>query len=308
MTQFAVQANRLTRLFGHKAAVSALDLNIERATIYGLIGPNGSGKTTAMRMLTGLLTPSDGTAEVLGLTLPKDAEHLKRRIGYMTQTFSHYRDLTVLENLRFAADIYGLGRSDRKRRIASLIDVYSLGEISGQLAGSLSGGQRQRLALAAATVHEPDLLFLDEPTSAVDPESRRNFWEQLFDLIDTGVTIVVSTHFMDEAERCHKIAIMEKGHKRAEGAPKDLMNDIAAAVVEVEGTRLRDAKHRLEELPQVQSVAQIGTRLRVLVDQEVGDPVSMVASKLGPENGMTIELSKPNLEDVFVMATRKEGA
>lgn len=306
MTQDAVQAKGLTRLFGRKAAVSGLDLNIKRGTIYGLIGPNGSGKTTAMRMLTGLLTPSEGTATVLGLTLPRDAESLKRRIGYMTQTFSHYRDLTVLENLRFSADIYGLGRSEKKRRIATLVELYSLGELSGQLAGSLSGGQRQRLALAAATIHEPDLLFLDEPTSAVDPESRRNFWEQLFDLIDTGVTIVVSTHFMDEAERCHKIAIMEKGHKRADGSPKDLMNDIKASVVELEGQRLRDAKRTLEELPEVQSVAQIGARLRILVDQKSTNPVELLHAKLGKDADMAMELSKPNLEDVFVMATRKE--
>jgi len=305
MTQNAIQATGLSRLFGKKRAVNNLNLAIERGTIYGLIGPNGSGKTTAMRMLTGLLTPSEGTATVLGVQLPRNAEALKRRIGYMTQTFSHYRDLTVSENLRFSADIYGLSRAEKKTRIASLMDLYSLEELAGQLAGSLSGGQRQRLALAAATIHEPDLLFLDEPTSAVDPESRRNFWEQLFDLIDTGVTIVVSTHFMDEAERCHNIAIMEKGQKRADGSPKELMNTIQARVVEVEGQRLREAKRTLEGLRSVQSVSQIGARLRVLVDVDVQDPVALVRSEIGGAPAMAFELSKPNLEDVFVMATRR---
>jgi len=304
MTTLVVDAHGLSRSFGSKRAVDALDLQIERGMIYGLIGPNGSGKTTAMRMLTGLLTPTEGTAEVLGIRIPQDAESLKKRIGYMTQTFSYYRDLKVVENLRFAADIYGLSRRDKKLRVDELLDQYHLQDIANQLAGSLSGGQRQRLALAAAVIHKPDLLLLDEPTSAVDPESRRNFWEQLFDLVDTGVSMIVSTHFMDEAERCHKIAILDNGRKRADGAPQTLMKEIKASVVEVEGEGLREAKHMLDKVNGVQSVAQIGARLRVLVDASVSDPIGFV-SQIGHFHADTsFELVKSNLEDVFVMATK----
>tara|TARA_R110002051_G_scaffold271530_2_gene332015 strand:- start:2001 stop:2927 length:927 start_codon:yes stop_codon:yes gene_type:complete len=308
MSELVVDAKGLTKNFGPKRAVDTLNLKIERGTIYGLIGPNGSGKTTAMRMLTGLLTPTEGTADVLGIRIPQKAESLKRRIGYMTQTFSHYRDLTVVENLRFAADIYGLSRRNKKQRIDDLLAQYALQDLTSQLAGSLSGGQRQRLALAAAVVHKPDLLFLDEPTSAVDPESRRNFWEQLFDLVDTGVTMIVSTHFMDEAERCHKIAILDKGRKRADGAPQTLMKDIKASVVEIEGPGLREAKHALDALKEIQSVAQIGARLRVLVNAAISDPISIVGGATNFSADTSFELVKPNLEDVFVMATKGDAA
>jgi ABC-2 type transport system ATP-binding protein len=188
-----------------------------------------------------------------------------------------------------------------------LLFQYSLQDLAGQLAGSLSGGQRQRLALAASVVHKPDLLFLDEPTSAVDPESRRNFWEQLFDLVDTGVTMIVSTHFMDEAERCHKIAILDEGRKRADGTPQALMKEIKASVVEVEGAHLRDAKRTLETLAEIQSVAQIGTRLRILVDASIADPIAMVAGGASFSADTSFELAKPNLEDVFVMATMEDA-
>ena len=308
MSDLVVDAHGLSRSFGTTRAVDALDLKIERRAIYGLIGPNGSGKTTAMRMLTGLLTPTQGTAEVLGIRIPQQAEALKRRIGYMTQTFSHYRDLTVIENLRFAADIYGLSRRDKSLRIDELLVQYTLQDIGGQLAGNLSGGQRQRLALAAAVIHKPDLLFLDEPTSAVDPESRRNFWEQLFDLADTGVTMIVSTHFMDEAERCQKIAILDKGQKRADGTPLTLMKNIKASVVEVEGPGLRDAKHTLDKTNDIQSVAQIGSRLRVLVDVAISDPIAFVGQSTDFAANTTFEVVKPNLEDVFVMATKDRKA
>lgn len=306
MSDLVVDTHGLSRSFGSKRAVDALDLQIERSTIYGLIGPNGSGKTTAMRMLTGLLTPTEGTAEVLGIRIPQQAEALKRRIGYMTQSFSYYRDLQVIENLRFAADIYGLSRRDRKQRVDDLLVQYDLSGIADQLAGSLSGGQRQRLALAAAVIHKPDLLFLDEPTSAVDPESRRNFWEQLFDLVDTGVTMIVSTHFMDEAERCHKIAILDSGRKRADGNPQTLMQDIKASVVEIEGQDLRAAKHVLDTVKGIQSVAQIGARLRVLVDASVSDPIGLVKRSAHFSADASFALVKPNLEDVFVMATKDE--
>lgn len=308
MTGPVLSASGLTRRFGDTVAVDAVDLEIGRGLIYGFLGPNGCGKTTLMRLLTGLLRPSQGTATVLGVDLPGNAEPLKRRIGYMTQTFSHYRDLTVAENLRFAADIYGLGRRARRERIEELLADYDLEAQASQLAGSMSGGQRQRLALAAAVLHRPDLLFLDEPTSAVDPESRRGFWERLFDLVDAGASIVVSTHFMDEAERCHRIAILDRGRKRADGSPPDLMRDLDAHVVEVEGGSLRAVRRALDGRPGILSAAQIGERLRVLVARGIDDPAAHVRAAASLPDAVTCTPARPSLEDVFVAATRRDRA
>src|SRR5690606_537136 len=172
---------------------------------------NGSGKSTTIRMLCGLLKPTDGEAQVLGYQVPRESEAVRKRIGYMTQKFSLYEDLTVAENLAFLADVHGLSRSERAARIATALEDSLLADRQDQLAGTLSGGQKQRLALAAVTLHEPELLILDEPTSAVDPQSRRDFWDKLFDLVGRGTTILVSTHYMDEAERCHALAILDSG-------------------------------------------------------------------------------------------------
>ncbi|WP_297588623.1 ABC transporter ATP-binding protein [Roseibium sp.] len=298
-----VKARGLVKKFKDFHAVDGLDLTIERGMIYGFLGPNGSGKTTAMRMLTGLLTPTEGTVEVLGLSVPKDAETLKYKIGYMTQAFSLYGDLTVQENLNFMATIYGLPSSKRKQRIGEVMERYSLTELKNRFAGKMSGGQRQRLALATAVLHEPQLLFLDEPTSAVDPESRRHFWEQLFDLVDGGTSIVVTTHFMDEAERCHKIAIMEAGKKRADGAPNDLMAAMGANVVEIEGPNLRDIRRHLLGTRGIMAAAQLGARLRVLVTDDVPDPADFLKERPETDGATLIEQVRPNLEDVFVTAT-----
>ncbi|HYQ73363.1 MAG TPA: ABC transporter ATP-binding protein, partial [Gammaproteobacteria bacterium] len=196
---FAIQSRGLTRRFGRLVAVDRIDLAIPRNVIYGFLGPNGSGKSTTIRMLCGLLTPSAGEAEVLGLTVPGEAEALKQKIGYMTQRFSLYGDLSIRENLDFVSRIYCLPRAQRASRISELLETYHLTGRAQQYAGTLSGGEKQRLALAAATLHRPELLFLDEPTSAVDPQTRRDFWETLFALVDAGTTILVSTHYMDEA-------------------------------------------------------------------------------------------------------------
>ena len=301
--EIVIRAEGLVKKFKDFRAVDGLDLTIERGMIYGFLGPNGCGKTTAMRMLTGLLTPTEGSVEVLGLSVPKDAETLKYKIGYMTQAFSLYGDLTVLENLNFMSKIYGLPGAKRKQRVAEVMDRYSLTDLKDRFAGKMSGGQRQRLALATAVLHEPDLLFLDEPTSAVDPESRRHFWEQLFDLVDGGTSIVVTTHFMDEAERCHKIAILEAGKKRADGSPKDLMKAMGAHVVEIEGPTLRDIRRHLLGMDGIMAAAQLGARLRVLVRDEVPDPVGFLKEKPETNGATLIEQVRPNLEDVFVTAT-----
>ncbi|MVF21626.1 ABC transporter ATP-binding protein [Methylocaldum sp. BRCS4] len=298
-------ARGLTRRFGTVIAVDHVDLAISRATIYGFLGPNGSGKSTTIRMLCGLLTPSEGEAEVLGHRIPGEAEAIKRKIGYMTQRFSLYEDLTVRENLEFMADVYSLPRRSARQRIGQLLDKYNLADRERQRAGTLSGGQKQRLALAAVTVHEPELLFLDEPTSAVDPQSRRDFWESLFELCDKGTTILVSTHYMDEAERCHGLAILDRGRVVADGAPQELERRIDASVVEMETGDSRTVRRLLTDLPGVLSVTQLGMRLRVLLDRSVADPLALIRTGLiGQRLQFDARLTHPNLEDVFVAATQ----
>jgi len=303
MTHHVIKASKLCKDFGDLKAIQQLDLEVEKGKIYGFLGPNGSGKTTAIRMLTGLLKPSAGEIEVLGFKLPRDAEKLRRHIGYMTQKFSLYDDMTVKENLQFVAKIYGLSGRDRKKRIDELISIYGLEKKRNQFTCRMSGGQRQRLGLSAAVLHRPELLFLDEPTSAVDPENRREFWEQLFDLSDQGTSILVSTHYMDEAERCHKLAILEAGIKRADGSPDELMQQMGAHVVEIASTNLRQLKQELIELNDVITAAQLGARLRVLVNKNIADPMAFLAQQKGISSLAELTLVRPSLEDVFVTCT-----
>ena len=301
--EFAINAKNLCRNFGQLAAISDLDLTVEKQTIYGFLGPNGSGKTTAIRLLTGLLKPTSGQVNVLGCHLPQEANKLRLKIGYMTQKFSLYDDLTVKENLQFISKIYGLTANEQKSRLSELLSTHQLTQQSQQLAGSMSGGQKQRLALAAAVIHKPKLLFLDEPTSAVDPQNRREFWEQLFDLCDQGTTILVSTHYMDEAERCHKLAILENGIKRADDSPQALMNNMAAQVVEIAANDLRYIKDKLIALPQVISAAQLGTHLRVLVKKSEANPVALLQRQPCIKATDKLAIVRPSLEDVFVSCT-----
>jgi ABC-2 type transport system ATP-binding protein len=303
----AIRARGLSKRFGHVQAVNHLDLDVPRGVIYGFLGPNGSGKSTTIRMLCGLLTPTEGSATVLGLEVPGDAAALKPRIGYMTQSFSLYTDLTARENLEFLADIYAYPRARRGARIGELLEDYDLARQANQFAGTLSGGQKQRLALAGAVLHEPELLLLDEPTSAVDPKSRRDFWAKLFELSVRGTTILVSTHYMDEAERCHRLAILDRGVKVADDAPLSLQEHIGMTVVEIRGEPDR-ARERLEGLPFAASVTQLGTRLRVLVPLDVPDPLQAVRAALA-DAGIEADsrLVGASLEDVFVAATLGNG-
>ena len=302
MTELAVRTHQLTRKFGDFTAVDQIDLEIPSGQIYGFLGPNGSGKTTIIRMLCGLLTPTNGEASILGMDVPRQAEALRQKIGYMTQKFSLYDNLTVGENMRFMAQIYGLPRVLANKRISHLLDRYSLNDMRDRQASAMSGGQRQRLALATATIHEPTMLFLDEPTSAVDPENRRNFWEKLFDLSDQGTTILVSTHYMDEAERCHQLAILDLGKLKVQGTPEDLMNSLGERVVEIEGASLRQVKDTAVHLPLVQSAAQQGLRLRILFKPGIENPTEYLNQHLSSDN-LTITPARPSLEDVFVAAT-----
>jgi ABC-2 type transport system ATP-binding protein len=304
MSDCAIRAHGLTKRFGALVAVDHVDLEVPRANVYGFLGPNGSGKTTTIRMLCGLLAPSEGEIEVLGLRIPAEAEALRRRIGYMTQKFSLFDDLSVRENLEFLAAVQGVPKDRTHARIDQLVQRYHFEDREQQLAGTLSGGQRQRLALAGAVIHEPELLFLDEPTSAVDPESRREFWERLFDLADAGTTLLVSTHYMDEAERCHRLAILDQGALVADGTPADLTGALAGRTFAVHATEPRRAHHSLERVPGVLSVAQIGNTLRVLTTGE-GDAEGQARAALD-QAGLEAEVEpvEPNLEDVFVSATR----
>jgi len=307
MNELAIRVQALTRHFGELIAVNDVDLEIPAGQIYGFLGPNGSGKTTIIRMLCGLLTPSAGEVSVLGLNIPEQAEALRCKIGYMTQKFSLYDDLTVEENMQFMGRIYGMARGDARQRIEQLLQRYALAPMRDRHAGAMSGGQRQRLALAVATLHSPTLLFLDEPTSAVDPENRRDFWEQLFDLSDAGTTILVSTHYMDEAERCHRLAILETGRLCKHGSPAELMAELAARVVEIGGNDLRAIKNRVMQLPEVQSAAQQGLHLRVLLNPGIEAPVDYLKAALA-DAGLNYTLARPSLEDVFVAATQGSTA
>jgi ABC-2 type transport system ATP-binding protein len=300
----AIQARDLTRKFGSVTAVDRVSLDIERAHIYGFLGPNGSGKSTTIRMFCGLLRPTSGSVKVLGYDVLRDPETLRTKIGYMTQKFSLWDDLTVLENLRFMAQAYTLEKHRARRRIDAVMEEFHLRELSGRLAAAMSGGQRQRLALAVATLHEPEMLFLDEPTSAVDPQSRRDFWESLFGLANRGTTILVSTHYMDEAERCHRLAILSQGRVVAEGAPEILMSNLPLQVVEVQAREVDRARGELHGLPQVKSLAQLGLRLHVLVDRETPHPAALVGERLRKAGiDAEVEVTRANLEDVFVAAT-----
>lgn len=305
-TDPVISSHALSRRFGDLVAVDKLDLDVPRGAIYGFLGPNGSGKTTTIRMLCGLILPSSGEADVLGYRVPQQAEKLKPHIGYMTQEFSLYDDLTVNENLRFMADVYLIPASHVKTRIAEALEIYGLRAQRDQFAGTMSGGQRQRLALAAATLHRPELLLLDEPTSAVDPQSRRDFWDVLFDLAGQGVTILVTTHYMDEAERCHRLAILDRGRKVADGAPPELMDGLDATVISIPTRDGTDLRRQILAWTEVYSVTQLGEHLRVLLSREVRDAEGLVRQRLGAQiNRDGIEVVAPNLEDVFVMATRK---
>lgn len=306
---YAIESRGLTRRFGAFTAVDRIDLRVPRAQIYGFLGPNGSGKSTTIRMLCGLLTPSAGEARVLGHRVPGDVEALKQQIGYMTQRFSLYEDLDVQENLDFMADIYCLPRATRRARIAAQLERYHLVEQRRQRAGTMSGGQKQRLALAAATLHAPPLLFLDEPTSAVDPQSRRDFWETLFALVAEGTTILVSTHYMDEAERCHRLAILQRGRIVADGTPSELYAGMEARVVEVETDEPGRARAALDGLGHILSVTQLGVRLRVLVAMAAADAPDLVRATLAAAGiASGVQMVHPSLEDVFVLATGAGGA
>ena len=278
---------------------------VERGEIFGCLGPNGSGKSTLMRVLLGLLAPSEGSATVLGCAIPRDAERLRPTVGYMTQRFSLYEDLSVRENLDFAAAVFGLAGPRRRTRVGAALEDAGLAPYAATRAAALSGGWKQRLALAAATIHEPELLVLDEPTAGVDPQSRRSFWEKLFALAAGGTTIFVSTHYMDEAVRCHRLALMRDGRRAALGSPAALMRPLASRLVDLEVGDPERAAGVLTSHPMVASTTQLGSTLHVLLARE-GPPAEEAAPRLAAAliaAGVTSARAAParaTLEDVFV--------
>ncbi|AQW60962.1 ABC transporter ATP-binding protein [Vibrio owensii] len=303
MTEYAIQAENVVKKFGDFTAINNITLNVPKGSIYGFLGPNGCGKSTTIRVLTGLLSSSEGNVDVLGLEIPKQSELLRLKIGYMTQKFSLYDDLTVQENLEFIGQIFGMETKALKARIEEQLSTYGLDQLRKQRVGGMSGGQKQRLSLAAATMHKPELLFLDEPTSAVDPENRRDFWEQLFDLSDQGTTILVTTHYMDEAERCHRLAIMEAGEIRADGEPEELMAQMGVNIVEVKADNLRELKEKVIQREEVRSTAQLGIRLRILIHQHIKQPIEWLTQTFPELDSCEMNIARPSLEDVFVSVT-----
>ncbi|QKE34398.1 ABC transporter ATP-binding protein [Vibrio fluvialis] len=305
MSDLAIHAQNVMKKFGDFTAIEGINLSVPKGSIYGFLGPNGCGKSTTIRVLTGLLSPTEGQVNVLGLDIPRQSEALRLKIGYMTQKFSLYDDLSVQENLQFIGQIFGMNRKELNARADEQLKTYGLDERRKQRVGGMSGGQKQRLALAAATMHRPELLFLDEPTSAVDPENRREFWEQLFDLSSQGTTILVTTHYMDEAERCHRLAIMEAGEISADDEPEKLMQQMGVTVVEVKAPHLRKLKEVLLTKPEVRSAAQLGIRLRVLIHRQVQDPIAWLRQTNPDLAHAEMTIARPSLEDVFVTVTGK---
>jgi ABC-2 type transport system ATP-binding protein len=306
-----IEARALTRRFGDRVAVNGVDLEVHRGEVFGFLGPNGAGKSTLIRMLVGLLRPSSGSATVVGCRLPHQAERLRPLVGYMTQRFSLYEDLSVEENLEFAAEVFGLDRASRRLRIEEVLAEYGLDERRSQRPATLSGGWKQRLALAASTIHRPQLLVLDEPTAGVDPENRRAFWEKLFRLARLGTTVLVSTHYMDEAVRCHRLCVLMEGDRVGLGAPVELRAALRGRVVEVSAAPVASAIEALRARPRVRSVTQLGRRLRVLLDRGGPDAAEAVPDLLRclEESGherLSAAPAAPNLEDVFVALIQGE--
>ncbi len=245
-----VRTVALRKEFGALVAVEGLNLEIARGEVFGLLGPNGSGKTTCIRMLCGLVPPTSGTATVAGYDVRTETERVRRRIGYMSQRYGLYDELTVAENLRFYAGVYGLVGEERTTRLAEHIADLGLGDRLRQMAGTLSGGWKQRLALACATAHRPDLVFLDEPTAGVDPAARRTFWETIYALAKRGTTILVTTHYMDEAERCQRLAFLSRGHLIALGTPSEIVHQFGATSVEDVFIQLQQRDTAMQMVPQ----------------------------------------------------------
>ncbi len=292
----AIDVRGLSKSFEGREVVHDLSMQVKRGTIYGFLGPNGSGKTTTIRMLCGLLTPDSGEGSCLGYDIRRDADKIKRQVGYMTQRFSLYQDLSVRENLEFVARLYGM--RDARGSARDMIKRLGLGGREEQLAGELSGGWKQRLALGACTLPNPQLLLLDEPTAGVDPKARRDFWNEIHALAADGLTVLVSTHYMDEAERCHEIAYIAYGHLLAHGTVEEVIAKSALSTYTVTGDDLHKLQDQLTGHPGIDMVAPFGNSLHVSGRDRAA--LETTISPFRESHGWQWQHSEPSLEDVFI--------
>jgi len=292
---FVIDVQGITKRFGNRTVVNNIPMQVRRGEIYGFLGPNGSGKTTFLRMLCGLLTPDGGSGRCLGFDIRRDTREIKEQIGYMTQRFSFYEDLTIEENLDFIANIYGV--SQRRAAVEKSLERLGMTARRRQLAGTLSGGWKQRLALAACLIHDPQLLLLDEPTAGVDPKARRDFWEEIHKLAADGLTVLITTHYMDEAERCHRLAYIAYGNLLARGSVDEVVRSAGLTTWEVTGPDLPALAEKIRSLPGVEQVVAFGTTLHVSGRDAVRLRESVNQSMSGNHRGRPIE---SGLEDVFI--------
>jgi len=297
----AVDIRGLSRRFGAVTAVDGLTLAVARGELFGLVGPDGAGKTTTLRMLAGILRPSAGDAIVAGHSVRDKPERIKSHIAYMSQRFGLYGDLTVLENLDFYADLFEVPAGERPVRVRRLLDFSGLGPFQGRLADQLSGGMKQKLGLACALIHQPDIVFLDEPTNGVDPVSRRDFWRILYEMLTEGVTIVMSTSYLDEAERCRRVALMHHGRLLAVDTPSQVKTLVRTELVEIGVLDAWRAREALARVPEAHQVTVFGQRLHVALPDAARDLPAVIgaltAAGLAPRDTRRIV---PSLEDVFV--------
>ena len=294
MNDYAIEVSGLNKYFGDKHVVKDLSLEVKKGEIMGFLGPNGSGKTTAIRMMCGLLTPDSGTGTCLGYDIQTQSDYIKREAGYMTQRFSYWDDLSIRENLDFVARVYEL--ANRKHLVDEMLESLGLTSRSSQLASSLSGGWKQRLALAACMLRSPKLLLLDEPTAGVDPNARRDFWDELHALANKGVSVLISTHYMDEAERCHRLAYLAYGNLLAKGTAQEVILTQALSTFQIKGTNLVEISKKLEMLEGIEQTVIFGSALHIS-----GKDHRLLQNQLSSYNATEIATS---LEDVFIYLMR----
>jgi ABC-2 type transport system ATP-binding protein len=302
MTDFVIDVRDLCKSFGARRVVDGLSLQVGKGEICGFLGANGSGKTTTIRMLCGLLVPDGGSGTCLGFDIIREAQSIRRQVGYMTQRFSYYEDLTVFENLDLVASVYEMPH--RRQAVASIIARMQLADRRDQLAGQLSGGWKQRLALAACILHEPELLLLDEPTAGVDAKARREFWDLIHDLAGDGLTVLVSTHYMDEAERCKRIVYLANGHIVVQGGPDDVARRSGLITFEATGADVDEAARRLRRTPGVEAAAVFGRALHVAGTDRAALEAA-IASAAGAD--LAWREVEPRLEDVFIHLLSRQG-
>jgi ABC-2 type transport system ATP-binding protein len=303
-----IEVRGLRKAFGDVVALDSVDLQVRQGEVFGLVGPDGAGKTTLMRILAGLVPPDEGEALVAGRDLVSWPESVKPHTGYLAQAFALYDDLTVEENVTFCARVYGVARAAYQERLSRLLRITRLAPFTDRLAEHLSGGMRQKLGLMCALIHRPEVLFLDEPTTGVDPASRRDFWRLLYGLPAEGVAILVSTPYMDEAERCDRIALIQNGRILARGTPDALKATVTGCLFSVEATPRAEARRLLEAVPHVESVTVFGNRLHVAARQDTTSDVLLDALRRAAVEVACVEQIEPSLEDVFTTTMQEVGA